>query len=148
MGKTVVRTTNRGIGIILMNIAVAAYLFATGIIGLGEKRLFSGGGEIRSAVTALFKGNFAEALIVILAVLSIVAGVFILLKLFGLVIPMSDLILVILAIAWLVFIILIDIIRPLGSDRKPEFIDWLRIFGSHLMVLSGMILAMDRFKKK
>jgi hypothetical protein len=132
-----------------MNIAVAAYLFATGIIGMGEKKWFSVDGEIRKAVTAIFsKGDFTETLIVILSILTIAAGVFILLKLFGVGIPMSDLILVILAVAWLVFIIMIDIIQPLGSDRKPEFVDWLRIFGSHLMVLAGMILATDRFSRK
>jgi fatty acid desaturase len=135
------------IGVILMNIAVAAYLFATGIIGIGEKRWFSGGGEIRKAVGSLFKGDLANVLVIIFAVLAIAAGVFILLKLFGVGIRMLDLILVILAIAWLVFIIMIDIIRPLFGDSKPGFVDWLRDFGAHLMVLSGMILAMDRSRK-
>jgi hypothetical protein len=132
-----------------MNIAVAAYLFATGIIGLAEKslRTLIYPGEIRNAVTALFgTGDLSNLLIIILAVLSIAAGVFILLKLLGVVIPMSDLILVILAIAWLVFIIMIDIIQPL-KNKGSDFVNWLRIFGSHLMVLSGMILAMDRFRK-
>jgi hypothetical protein len=144
MGKTVVRTKG-SIGGFVMNIAVAAYLFATGIIGIGERRWFSDGGEIRRAVSTLFSGDLANVLVVVLSVLAIAAGVFILLKLFGLVFPMSDLILVILAIAWLVFIIMIDIIYPLRS--KPEFVGWLRDFGAHLMVLGGMILAMDRFRK-
>jgi asparagine N-glycosylation enzyme membrane subunit Stt3 len=85
-------------------------------------------------------------LVVVLAVLAIVAGVFILLKLFGLVFPMSNLILIILATAWLVFIIMIDIIHPLKN--KPEFVNWLRDFGAHLMVLGGILLATDRFGRK
>jgi hypothetical protein len=141
MGK-VVRTSNRGLGVFVMNIAVAAYLFATGIIG------FKSGGEISHAVGSLFSGNLANALVVVLSVLAIAAGVFILLKLFGLVFPMSNLILIILAIAWLVFIIMIDIIRPLGSNWNPTFIDWLQGFGAHLMVLGGILLATDRFGRK
>jgi hypothetical protein len=150
MGKVVVRTSKGGLGVFVMNIAVAAYLFATGIIGLAEKSLKTliCPNEIRNAVVSLFgTGNLTNALVVVLAVLAIVAGVFILLKLFGLVFPMSNLILVILAIAWLVFMIMIDIIQPL-RNKSPDFVNWLRIFGSHLMVLAGMILAMDRFRKK
>ncbi|MDR0289592.1 MAG: hypothetical protein LBI06_01495 [Treponema sp.] len=151
--KTVVKTTNtnRSIGVVLMNVAVAAYLFATGIIGFAEKSLkdLISAGEIRKAVTDLFgRGDLTEALIVIFSILTIAAAVFILLKLFGLVIPMSDLILIILAVAWLAFIVIIDIVNPLGSNRKPQFVDWLRVFGSHLMVLAGMILATERFSRK
>jgi hypothetical protein len=140
------RATNRGgIGIILMNIAVAAYLFATGIIGIGEKRWFSDGGEIRKAVGSLFSCDFANVLVIILSVLAIAAGIFVLLKLLGVAFKMSDLILVILAIAWLVFIIMIDIIQPL-KHKGTNFVDWLRDFGAHLMVLSGMLLSMNRFR--
>jgi hypothetical protein len=142
MGKVVVKTSNRGIGVFVMNIAVAAYLFATGIIG------FRSGGEIRDAVVSLFgTGDLTNALVVVLAVLAIAAGVFILLKLFGLVFPMSNLILIILAIAWLVFIIMIDIIRPL-QHRGYDFVEWLKTFGAHLMVLGGMLLAMDKLSKR
>jgi hypothetical protein len=139
MGK-VVRTSKGGLGVFVMNIAVAVYLFATGIIG------FRSGGEIRNAVASLFKGDFADILVVVLAVLAVVAGVFILLKLFGLVFPMSNLILIILAIAWLVFIIMIDIVHAL--NYRPDFVEWLKTIGAHLMVLGGMLLATDRLSKK
>jgi hypothetical protein len=137
-----VKATNRSIGVILMNIAVAVYLFATGIIG------FKSGGEIRDAVSALFgTGDLSNVLVIILAVLAIAAGVFILLKLFGIIIPMFDIILIILALSWLFFIIMIDIVHPINKGNT-DFVDWLRIFGSHLMVLSGMMLATERFNKK
>jgi hypothetical protein len=132
---------NRGIGVFVMNIAVAAYLFATGIFG------FRGGGEIRDAVTSLFgTGALTDVLIIVLAVLAVVAGVFILLRLFGLVFPMSNLILIILAIAWLVFIIMIDVVHSLKV--RPEFVGWLQTFGAHLMVLGGMLLATERLSKR
>ena len=135
---------NRSIGGVLMNIAVALYLLATGILGLTGRKFFPDG-EIRRAVTSLFKGDIAEILIVVLGVLAIAAGVFILMKLFGIVIPLTELLLVILAIVWLVFIIMIDIVYPLNSSRNTNFVDWLRNFGSHLMVLAGIILTTERF---
>jgi threonine/homoserine/homoserine lactone efflux protein len=50
---------------------------------------------------------------------------------------------VILAIAWLVFIILFDFVHSL---LKPSFVDWLRTFGAHLMGLAGLLLATGKFK--
>ena len=134
---------NKGIGLFLLNISVAVYLLATGILGLTGRKYFPDG-EIRRAVTSLFKGDFAEILIVILAVLAIGAGAFILLKFFGIVIPVTELLLVILAIVWVVFIIMIDIVYPI-NHKGSNFVDWLRSFGSHLMVLAGIMLATERF---
>ena len=134
---------NRSIGGILLNFAVAAYLIATGILGLTGRKYFPNG-EIRRAVTSLFKGDFAEILIVVLAVLAVAAGVFILMKFFGIVIPITELALIILAIVWVVFIIMIDIVQPLNG-KGTNFIDWLKNFSSHLMVLAGIILTTERF---
>ena len=127
----------------MLNIAVAMYLLATGILGLSGRKFFPDG-EIRKAVTSLVKGDFAEILIVILAILAIAAGVFLLLKFFGIEIPMTELLLVVLAIVWLVFIIMIDIVHPLNS-KGTVFVDWLRSIGSHLMVLGAILLATERF---
>lgn len=121
---------------VLLNFAVAIYLFATGIIDLTGSRL--SGGEIRQGVNAIFSGDFANIIVIILAILAIVAGLFVLLKVFGVAIPNIDLILVILAIAWLVIIILFDFIHSLF---KPDFLPWLRTFGAHLMGLGGILLA-------
>jgi hypothetical protein len=132
------------IGVLLLNIAVAAYLFATGIIGMaGSKWSIDGGGEIRKAVTTLFgRGDLTNILTIVLAILAIVAGVFILLKLFGVKISSLGLILVILAIVWLAFIILVDIIYPLKN--KPDFLAWLLPFSCHLMALGGLLLAGEK----
>jgi hypothetical protein len=135
------KTAKVSMGLILMYIAVAIYLFATGIIDLAGNR-FSGG-EIRQGVHAIFKGDLANIVVIVLAVLAIIAGVFMLLKIFGIAIPSIDLILVILAIAWLVFIILFDFIDSLF---KPDFLPWLKTFGAHLMGLGGILLATGKFK--
>jgi hypothetical protein len=128
------------LGVLVLNIAVAAYLFATGIIGLATK-----GGDIRQAVGAVFRdGSLVNILTIVLAVLAIAAGFFILLKFFGVKISSLGLILVILAIAWLVFIILIDIIDPLRSNFKIDFLKWLATLGCHLMALGGLLVAAQK----
>ena len=134
---------NKSIGMVLLNFAVAIYLLATGILGLTGRKFFPDG-EIRRAVTALFKGDIAEILIVILAILAIAAGAFILMKFFGIVIPVTELLLVVLAIVWVVFIIMIDVVYPLNG-KGSNFVDWLRNLGAHLMALGGIMLATERF---
>jgi hypothetical protein len=134
---------NKGVGFLLLNFSVAIYLFATGILGLTGRKFFADG-EIRKAVTSFFNGNSAEIIIVILAVLAIAAGVFILIKFFSISIGITELLLIILAITWVVFILMIDFVYPL-NHKGTNFIDWLRSFGSHVMVLAGIILATERF---
>jgi hypothetical protein len=134
---------NKSISHVLLNLAVALYLLATGILGITGRKYFPDG-EIRRAVNALFKGDFAETLIIVLAILSIAAGTFVLLKFFGVSIPMTETLLILLAIVWIVFIIMIDIIYPL-NHKGANFVDWMRGFGSHLMVLGGIMMATERF---
>ena len=135
---------NRSIGSFLLSAAVAAYLAATGILGLTGRKFFPNA-EIRQAVSAIFKGDFAEVLIVVLSILAIAAGAAVLIRLFGIEFPMSEMVLMVLAIVWLVFIIMIDIYFPLNSRKDTKFVEWLRVFGTHLMVLAGIALSTERF---
>ena len=137
---------NKSIGAYVLNFSVALYLFSTGILGFSGRRLLPNSNpEIRQAVSSLFRGDLAEVLIVIISILAIAAGVFIILKLFNVDIPVIELPLIILAIVWIVFIIMIDIVAPLNARNKPDFINWLLGFSSHLMVLGGIILSTERF---
>ena len=138
------KPTNKGKskGFMLLNLSVAIYLFATGIMGITDK---ADGGEIGIAVNSMnFEGDFAKILIVILSVLAIAAGVFILIKLFGISISNIETLLIILAITWLIFIVMIDIV-PLLSKKVEFNLIWLKIFGSHAMVLAGIALGTNKF---
>jgi hypothetical protein len=133
------------LGVLLMNIAVAAYLFVTGIIGLssGKWSIIDGGGEIRRTVTELLgRGDLTKILVVVLSVLAIAAGVFILLKLFGVRIKSLGLILIIFAIFWLAYMVLVDVIYPFKHD--VDFLPWLLNLSCHLMVLGGLSVAADK----
>ena len=137
---------NKSIGAFLLNIAVAAYLFATGILGLTGRR-FLDNNEIRQAVSSLFKGDIVGILTVVISILAIAAGAFILMKFFGIEIPVTELLLVILAVVWVIFIIMIDVVHPLNS-KGGNFLGWLTSISMHLMVLGAILLATERFGGK
>ena len=137
---------DRSIGSYILNFSVALYLIATGILGFSGRSLFPNSNpEIRQAVSALFSGDVAEAVIVVLSIMAIAAGGFIILKFFKIEIPIIELLLLILAVVWVVFIIMIDVVAPLNARNKPNFVSWLLGFSSHLMVLAGIILSTGRF---
>jgi hypothetical protein len=131
---------NKSIGLVILNISTALYLIATGILGVSS-RLFKSG-EIRQAASALFRGDAANIFAVVLSVCAIAAGAFILLRFFGAEIAVTELLLLVLMIVWILFIILIDVL-PLVKGNS-NFVDFLRSIGSHLMVLGGMALATGR----
>jgi len=134
---------NKSLGLLILQISVALYLFATGILGVSGKTWFKEG-EIRRAVTAIFSGNIAEILIVIIAICAIAAGILLIIDLFGIEIEITELVLFILMIVWVVFIVLIDVIQPVQKGVS-NVVDYLRQLGSHLMVLGGMACASKRF---
>ena len=137
---------SKGIGMFLLNIAVAGYLFATGIMGMGERTWARLNPEIRQAVEAIFgRGDFSNVLVILLSIIAIIAGILILLRLFNIGIPMLELCLVICAIVWIVFIIMINIIAPLNSRGNFNFIQWLRVICPHIMVLAGIMMSTERF---
>ena len=137
---------SKGIGHIILNFAVAGYLFATGIMGFGERTWSRLNPEIRQAVEAVFgRGDFTNILVVVLSIIAVAAGVLILLRLFSVGIPMLDILLTVCAIVWVVFIIMINIIAPLNSSGNFNFINWLRVICPHLMVLAGILLSTERF---
>jgi hypothetical protein len=134
------------IGYLLLNIAVALYLFANGILGISKQNLFGQrGGEFGKMMQTIFgRGDLTDILTIVLSVCAIVAGVFLLLALFKIDIRFTDLILFVFVIVWVIFIVIIDIIHPL--QNKIEFLPYLVQLSSHLMVLGALITSTKRFK--
>ena len=129
----------KSIGFFILQLSVALYLFSTGILGLSGRNWFREG-EIRQAVTAIFKGETAEILIIVFSVCAVVAALLLLLELFGKGMQLTELLLIVLMVVWAVFIFMVDIYYPL-NHRIPNIVDYLRGLGSHLMVLGGMACA-------
>jgi cellulose synthase/poly-beta-1,6-N-acetylglucosamine synthase-like glycosyltransferase len=135
---------NKSIGAFLLNISAALYLLVTGILGLSKTNLPASGGEIHNAVTELFgRRELSGIIIITLSICAVAAGILILVKLFSIEIPIIELLLFILMVAWLVFIILVDFIPLISGSRGV--VDFLTGLGSHLIVLGVMAVATNRF---
>jgi len=129
------------LGLFLLNIAVALYLFANGILGLTKTR----NSEFFKMVGTIFgSGKFTEVLTVILSVCAIVAGVFLLLTLFRNNVALTELILLVFIILWIIYIILVDIINPLKGG-SVGFLTYLTILSAHIMVLGALLSSTRRF---
>jgi len=128
------------IGYFLLTIAAAIYLFANGILGITKSRE----GEFGTMVRTIFgRGDLSNILIIVLSVCGIAAGIFLLLYLFRINVPITDVILFVFIILWLVFIVIVDIIDPL--QKKVELLKYLLQLAPHLMVLGTLTLSTKRF---
>ncbi len=126
--------------LMLLNIAAALYLFANGILGITRDR----GGDFGAMVRTIFgRGDFSNVLILLLAVCGIAAGIFMLLSLFRVDVPITDIILLVFIVLWLIFIVIVDIIRPLQGG--VSFLHYLTQLATHLMVLGALALATRRY---
>jgi len=135
------------IGLFLLNIAVALYLFANGILGISKEKDLWGrpSGEFGKMIQTIFgKGDFSNVLVIVLSVCAIAAGVFLLLQLFKVQIGVTDLILFIFVIVWAAFIVIIDIIAPMQDKGKTEFLPYIVQLSAHLMVLGALISSTKR----
>jgi hypothetical protein len=134
------------LGYFLLNIAVSLYLFANGILGFTN----ASKSEFYTMVRTIFPkgGDFNSVLIIVLSVCAIVAGVFLLTTLFRNNLAVTDLILLIFIVLWVVFIVIVDIIKPLSGStifNKVEPLDYLTQLSAHLMVLGALISSTRRF---
>jgi len=135
------------LGYLVLNISVALYLFANGIVGISREKDFWGrpSGEFGKMIRTIFKdGNLTDMLIIVLSVCAIAAAVFLLLQLFRVQIGVTDLILFIFVIVWAVFIVIVDIIAPLNDKGKTDFLPYLIQLSGHLMVLGALTSSTKR----
>jgi hypothetical protein len=132
------------LGYFILNVAVSLYLFANGILGINNKWLNKG--DFYKMVSTIFgRGDFTNVLTVILSVCAIVAGVFLLLSIFKNDIAITEIILLVFIILWVIFIVIVDIINPLNSKIKEDFLPYLVHLSAHLMVLGALISSTRRF---
>jgi hypothetical protein len=138
------------LGLFLLNIAVSLYLFANGILGINNSSKWVNKGEFYNMVSTIFgRGDFTNVLTIILSVCAIVAGVFLLLTLFRNNLAVTDLILLVFIVLWVIFIVIVDIIRPMSGNsvfgKTEQPLEYLRQLAAHLMVLGALISSTRRF---
>jgi len=120
-----------GIGVFIWKIAVALYLLATGVLGIGK------GGDLNHIFGAI---NLSGSIFVVIAgIIALIAGIFLLLEMFNIKIAILDTLIFIIAIIWAVFIVLL-LIRWIGSGFGNIW-GTLQTLGVYVMVLASLLIA-------
>lgn len=139
----------RSIGVVVLQISVALFLLVAGITGI----IRSNAGELAPVVSFLgdlFKNpSLATIMVVVLSVCEIIAGFFLLTELFTTDLRITDMILFIFIIFWIVNIVLVDFVGPIGEGSSfrsvKSVLDYLGTLSSHLMVLGALILVTKKY---
>jgi len=139
----------RGLGLIVIQVAVALFLLVSGVTGL----LNSSAGDLAAVVdflNGLFRSSsIVTIMIIVLSVCEIIAGFFLLSELFTTDLRITDMILFIFIILWIVNIVLADFIAPIGGGtifrNVNSVLRYLSTLSSHLMVLGGLIMVTKKF---
>lgn len=137
----------RTVGLIVLQIALAFFLIVAGILGL----IRSNAGELGQAVAlldAVFKSQIITTIIVIsLAVAELIAGVFLIVEFFSGEIRLTNIILIIFMILWIINIVLIDIIGPINGNvfgSTMSVLNYLSLLSRHLMILGAIIAVKEK----
>lgn len=127
----------RSISTLLMQIALGCLLIISGIWGLQ-----GGGDEAVKAIRHIFAGNVRDIMSVVFSVIELIAGVFLLLRLFvSMGTGLDTVLMLIIMIMWVVAIVLMDILGSGGilNGGAKHFLNWLYSFSYHLLVLAAII---------
>jgi len=131
------------LGFFLLNIAVTLYLFVNGIFGFTNRN----NSEFYTMVRTIgfpWRKDFDNALIIVLSVCAIIAGVLLLVSVFRNDVTVINVILFIFIALWVAFIVIVDIIDPLSSS-KFDLLTYLKRLSAHLMVLGALFTSTKHF---
>lgn len=139
----------RGIGLIILQVAVALYLLVGGITGI----LNSNAGDLAPVVgflnSLISSKSLVTIIVIVLSVSEIMAGFFLLAELFTTDLRVTDMILFVFIVLWIANIVLVDFIGPIGAGTTfrttTGILAYLSTLSSHLMVLGALILVTRKY---
>lgn len=136
MGKT----TNRGLGALLIRIALAAYFIITGLCMLGV------GGSIKSseagaAIYEIFSGDLAKILVIVVAIVILLGGICVLITIFRDLGSWDNTAMLILTIIWIVIAVVADIFsRSFGvKNLDGNAMFWILNVAKDLLIIGGLL---------
>ena len=133
------KSSKRGLGVLLTQIALALYLTVTGLftLGLGGNH---GSSEINGAVHSLLKGDLANIVVILLGVVVLVCGILLILRFFWNPGTLDNLFKLITLIAWIVITVVIDIC---GFNHFGSIWAWLLSVAANLLIIGGLLVVHD-----
>ncbi len=134
------KTSNRGLGALLLRIALAAYFIITGLCMLGV------GGSIKSseagaAIYEIFSGDLAKILVIVVAILLLIGGVCIAITIFRDLGSWDNTIMLIITVLWIVIAVVADIFsRSFGvSKLDGDAMFWILNVAKDLLIIGGLL---------
>lgn len=139
----------RSFGNIILQIAVALFLLVSGVSGL----IASSAGDLQAVVTflnGLFDSpSIVTIIVIVLSICEIIAGFFLIMELFTTDLRITDMILVIFVVLWIVNIVLVDFVYPIGDGKVfrsvSSVLRYLSTLSSHLMVLGALVMVARKY---
>ena len=125
-------------GSLILQIALGLLFLISGIWTIQS----GNGREIAGAIRSIFDGDLEEILVIVFAVIEIITGVFLLLRLFLVIgTNLDKLLMLIIMICWIVCIVMTDFIGSNGllNNLNSNFLNFLNRFANHLLILGAII---------
>ena len=134
------KTSNRGLGALLLRIALAAYFIITGLCMLGV------GGSIKSseagaAIYEIFSGDLAKVLVILVAILLLIGGVCIAITIFRDLGAWDNTVMLVITIIWIVVAVVADVFsRSFGvKNLDGNAMFWILNVAKDLMIIGGLL---------
>lgn len=128
----------KSFGSLILQIALGLLFLVSGIWTIQS----GNGSEIVSAIRSVFDGDLEKILVIVFAVIEIITGVFLILRLFIVLgTNLDKLLMIIIMICWIICIVMTDFIGSNGilNYLNSNFLNFLYRFASHLLILGAII---------
>lgn len=132
------KTERKSISSLILQIALGLLFLVSGIWSLQS----GNGDEIAGAIRSIFDGDIEKVLVVVFAIIEIITGVFLLLRIFVFLgTNLDKLFMLIIMICWIVCIVMTDFIGSNGllNNLNSNFLNFLNRFANHLLILGAII---------
>ena len=134
------KTSNRGLGALLLRIALAAYFIITGLCMLGV------GGSIKAseagaAIYEIFSGDIAKIVAIVVAIILLLGGICIAITIFRDLGNWDNTAMIILTVIWVIVAIVADVFsRSYGvSKLDGEAMFWILNVAKDLLIIGGLL---------
>ena len=132
--------TNRGLGALLLRIALAAYFIITGLCMLGV------GGSIKAsqagaAIYEIFSGDLAKIISIVVAIILLIGGVCIAITIFRDLGSWDNTAMIILTVIWIIVAIVADVFsRSYGVNKLDgSAMFWILNVAKDLLIIGGLL---------
>jgi len=132
----------RSLGTIILQIALGLMFIVSGIWTLQNGR----GDEVASAIRSIFNSDIARTMCLVFGIIEIIAGIFLLLRLFvRLNTNLDTLLMIIILLCWIIAIVMIDFVGNDGlfNNLNENFLRFINRFAKHLLVLGAIIMVKE-----